>query len=79
MKEVLVALPKTLFPHLAIGRFASESEELRLPADGIYGDGLGKLWYTLDAEAESRWCRVAIPRLLTSINPTPGRPRLRFQ
>jgi ataxia telangiectasia mutated family protein len=55
MKEVLVAILKTLFPHVSIGRFGSESEELRLPADGIYGDGLGKLWYTLDAEAESRW------------------------
>ena len=55
MKEVLVAILKTLFPHVAIGKFGSESEELRLPTDGVYGDGLGRLWYTLDAEAESRW------------------------
>lgn len=55
MKEVLVAILKTLFPHVSIGKFGSESDELRLPADSIYGDGLGKLWHTLDAEAESRW------------------------
>jgi len=55
MKEVLVAILKTLFPHVSIAKFGSESGELRLPADGIYGDGLGRLWHTLDAEAESRW------------------------
>ena len=55
IKEVLVAILKTLFPHVSIGKFGSESGELGLPADGIYGDGLGKLWLTLDAEAESRW------------------------
>ena len=55
MKEVLVAILKTLFPHVAIGKFGSESDELKLPTDGIYGDGLGRLWHTLDAEAESRW------------------------
>lgn len=55
MKEVLVAILKTLFPHVSIGKFGSESDELRSPADGIYGDGLWKLWHTLDAEAESRW------------------------
>ena len=55
MKEVLVAILKTLFPHVSISKFGSEPDELRLPADGIYGDGLGKLWHTLDTEAESRW------------------------
>ena len=55
MKEVLVAILKTLFPHVSIGKFGSDSDELRSLADGIYGDGLWKLWHTLDAEAESRW------------------------
>ena len=55
MKEVLVAILKTLFPHVSIDKFGSESDELRPPADGIYGDGLGRLWHTLDVEAESRW------------------------
>jgi len=55
MKEILVAILKTLFPHVSIGKFGSESDELKLPAGGGYGDGLGKLWHTLDAEAESRW------------------------
>ena len=55
MKELLVAILKTLFSYVSIGQFGSESDELRLPAMGIYGDGLGKLWHTLDTEAESRW------------------------
>ena len=55
MKEILVAVLKTLFPHVSIGKFGSEPDELRLPTEGIYGDGLGKLWNTLDVEAESRW------------------------
>ena len=55
MKEILVAILKTLFPHVSIGKFGSESDELKLPAGGGYGDGLGRLWHTLDAEAESRW------------------------
>ena len=55
MKEILVAILKTLFPHVATGKFGSESDGVRLPADAVYGDGLGKLWHTLDTEAESRW------------------------
>ena len=55
MKEILVAILKTLFPHVSIGKFGLEPDDLKLPAEGIYGDGLGKLWHTLDAEAESRW------------------------
>lgn len=55
MKEILVAILKTLFPHVSVSKFGLESDDLKLPADGIYGDGLGKLWHTLDAEAESRW------------------------
>jgi ataxia telangiectasia mutated family protein len=55
MKAILVAILKTLFPHVSIAKFGSESDEVKLPAEGIYGDGLGKLWHTLDAEAESRW------------------------
>ena len=55
MKEVLVAILKTLSPHASIGEFESESDGLKLPTDDVYGDGLGKLWHTLDAEAESRW------------------------
>ena len=55
MKEILVAILKTLFPHVSVGKFGLELDDLKLPADGIYGDGLGKLWHTLDAEAESRW------------------------
>ena len=55
MKEVLVAILKTLFPHVSIRKFGLESDELKLPTEGIYGDGLAKLWHTLDAEAESRW------------------------
>ena len=55
MKEVLIAVLKTLFPHVSIGKFGSESDGLKPFADGVYGDGLGKLWHTLDAEAESRW------------------------
>ena len=55
MKEILVAILKTLFPHVSTGKFGSESDELKLIAGGGYGDGLGRLWHTLDAEAESRW------------------------
>jgi serine-protein kinase ATM len=55
MKEILVAILKTLFPHVSVGKFGMEPDDLKIPADGIYGDGLGKLWHTLDAEAESRW------------------------
>ena len=55
MKEILVAILKTLFPHVSISKFGSDLDELKLPTEGIYGDGLGKLWHTLDAEAESRW------------------------
>ena len=55
MKEILVAILKTLFPHVSVGKFGLEPDDLKLPAEGIYGDGLGKLWHTLDAEAESRW------------------------
>ena len=55
MKEILVAILKTLFPHISVGKFGVDTDDLKLPADGIYGDGVGKLWHTLDAEAESRW------------------------
>lgn len=55
MKEILVVVLKTLFPHVSVGKFGLEPDDLKLPAEGIYGDGLGKLWHTLDAEAESRW------------------------
>ena len=55
MKEILVVILKTLFPHVSIGKFGSESDELKLPTEGMYGDGLVKLWNTLDAEADSRW------------------------
>ena len=55
MKEILVAILKALFPHVSVGKFVLEPDDIKLPAEGIYGDGLGKLWHTLDAEAESRW------------------------
>jgi ataxia telangiectasia mutated family protein len=55
VKEGLVTILRILFPFVSVSHSDLDSASSPRPASHMHGDGLGKLWHLLDAEAESRW------------------------